>query len=117
LVFFKLADENRTPGNDDQIPPEPDWQRMEYEQLSEDLRHFTVVGWQSLIAVLALDGVLLVAVFTVIGINPATILPFSTGTENVISFLILLLGSTIGAAPSTRRTPQASYLGQRGGEQ
>jgi hypothetical protein len=50
-----------------------DW-KIEYEQLSEDYRFFVQLAWQSQVAVLAVDGVL---VGTVINIkNPSNMLGF-----------------------------------------
>ena len=39
-----------------------EWKRLEYEQVSDDFRHNVVMGWQSFIAMIAADGVLLAVI-------------------------------------------------------
>src|SRR5450759_1686688 len=56
-----------------------EWNKIEYEQSSEDFRHNTVMGWQSFIAMIAADGVLLAQIPNV--------------QNNRLAFFVLLIAS------------------------
>jgi hypothetical protein len=51
-------------------PISDEWQRKEYEELSEDLRHFNEMSWQATVATIAADGLIIGTLVSVKDLHP-----------------------------------------------